>query len=144
MPSGAAVAVELEDDEPLMTAKDASLYRSVAARFNYLAQDRSDMQYACKEASRRMARPRTGDWAILTRIGRYLIGAPRLVQEFVWQDGEDVLRVYTDSDLGGVQSHLPQHQRRLDHAGTALSQDVLEHTGDCGALERRNRIIRTH
>ena len=48
-----------------------------------------------------MARPRRGDWRCLKRIGRYLIGAPRYVQTFWWQDPTDEVRVYTDSDWAG-------------------------------------------
>ena len=35
----------------LLDAADAKLFRSVVARCNYLAQDRVDIQYACKECS---------------------------------------------------------------------------------------------
>ena len=69
----------------LMRPADATRYRGIAARFNFLAQDRVDFQYACKEASRRMARPQVADWAILKRMGRYLIGCPRYVQRLPWQ-----------------------------------------------------------
>ena len=68
-----------------MAATEASLYRGIAARLEHLAQDRIDIQYACKEASRRMARPRLCDWPALKRIGRYRKGAPRYVQMFAWQ-----------------------------------------------------------
>ena len=37
-------------------------YRGVAARTNYLAADRPDIQYAAKEVCREMARPRRGAW----------------------------------------------------------------------------------
>ena len=84
-----------------MAAAEASLYRGIAARLNYLAQDRIDIQYACKEASRRMARPRLCDWPALKRIGRYLIGAPRYVQMFAWQALPEVVNTFTDSDWAG-------------------------------------------
>ena len=72
--------VEVTEESPELGAKDARWYRGVAARCNYLAQDRVDLQYATKEASRRMAKPRHTDWSLLKRLGRYLLGAPRLVQ----------------------------------------------------------------
>ena len=98
------ISVEIEDDTPLLNTVEAKLYRGVTARCNYLAQDRVDIQYACKECSRRMARPRQGDWAALKRIGRYLKGAPRLIQQFVWQELPKTVDVFTDSDWAGCKS----------------------------------------
>ena len=87
-----------------MTGAEASLYRGIAARLNYLARDRTDIQYACKEASRRMARPRVCDWPALKRMGRYLKGAQRYVQMFAWQSLAEVVDTYTDSDWAGCKS----------------------------------------
>ena len=98
------VAAEIEDDSPLLDAEEARLYRGVAARCNYLAQDRIDVQYSCKECSRRMANPRQGDWAALKRIGRYLKGAPRLIQSFRWQTLPRSVDVFTDSDWAGCRA----------------------------------------
>ena len=97
------VQVDKEDPEldEELEAAEATLYRGITARLNYLAQDRTDLQYSCKEASRRMARPRKGDWRCLKRIGRYLIGAPRYVQTFWWQLPTKTVRVFTDSDWAG-------------------------------------------
>ena len=88
----------------LMPPADAIRYRGIAARFNFLAQDRVDLQYACKEASRRMARPQVADWAILKRMGRYLIGCPRYVQRMPWQSVPVRLDTYTDSDWAGCKA----------------------------------------
>ena len=70
----------------------------MAARCNYLAQDKVNLQYATKEASRRMARPREADWALLKRLGCYLLGAPRLIQLFRWQALPKSVDVFADSD----------------------------------------------
>ena len=61
------------------------MYRGLAARANYLAQDRLDIQYAVKEIALRMSSPKDGDMALLKRLGRYLIGAPRAVYTYSWQ-----------------------------------------------------------
>ena len=74
--------IEVVEELFELSAKEARWFRGVAARCNYLAQDRVDLQYATKEASRRMAKPRQADFALLKRLGRYLLGAPRLVQLF--------------------------------------------------------------
>ena len=102
---GLSVPVQDEDAaqgaSDLKNAADAKLFRSVVARCNYLAQDRVDIQYACKECSRHMAKPCQGDWAALKRIGRYLKGAPRLIQHFSWQRMPEAVAVFTDSDWAG-------------------------------------------
>ena len=48
-----------------------------------------------------MAKPREGDWLKLKRVARYLVGAPRLVQAFEWQDLPTELLKFTDSDWAG-------------------------------------------
>ena len=87
--------------DELIDPKDASIYRAIVARVNFLAADRSDVQFASKEASRRMSAPRLRDWGLLKRIGRYLLGRPRAVQWFRWQDCPGHFSVYTDSNWAG-------------------------------------------
>ena len=53
-------------------------FRAIAARGNYLAMDRPDIQYAAKEICRWMAAPTEASVA-LKRLGRYLQGSPRLI-----------------------------------------------------------------
>ena len=102
-PSGIP-SVILEDEPELMSAEDSTRFRGLAARCNYLAQDRADIQFACKEASRRMAKPRCEDWQLLKRIARYLAGAPRYEQLFAWQDRPTHVNVFTDSDWAGCKT----------------------------------------
>ena len=61
-------------------------FRAVAARANYLAADRADIQYSVKEICRKMAKPEQGDWQKFVRLGRYLKGVPRCVIAREWQD----------------------------------------------------------
>ena len=88
---------ELEDMEP----KQASLFRAIVARVNFLAQDRCDILFASKECSRHMSSPKNGSWAALKRIGRYLIGRPRVVTRYTWQDPQCDLTAYSDSNWAG-------------------------------------------
>ena len=85
-------------EDKLLEPKDATLYRALTARLNYLAQDRVELLYAAKECSRRMATPRTGDWFILKRVGRYLAGSPRVVQLLRWQVMPKQVDTHVDSD----------------------------------------------
>ena len=82
------VIIEMDEDavrpgdsweEAEMSASDATRYRAIVARCNFLAIDRPDLMFAAKECSRKMARPQNGDWAALKRMGRYLIARPRVV-----------------------------------------------------------------
>ena len=50
-------------------------FRAIAARANYLAMDRPDVQYAAKEICRWMAAPTEASVVALKRLGRYLQGA---------------------------------------------------------------------
>ncbi len=73
---------EVTDQNTLLQGRELTKFRALSARLNYLAQDRPDLQYAVKEVARRMACPTQNDWLLMKRVGRYLLGAPRAVQEF--------------------------------------------------------------
>jgi hypothetical protein len=45
-----------------------------------------------------MAGPTSESWKALNRIDRYLKGAPRLVQEFRYQELPDAITIAVDSD----------------------------------------------
>ena len=88
-----------EEEEPLPNAQ-ATRYRMIAARANYLCADRTDIQYAVKECCRGMAAPEVRHWNMLKRLARYLLGRPRMVWEYRWQGNEHV-KGYSDSDWAG-------------------------------------------
>ena len=94
---------EEEDDEMdiELGPREAYEHRSVAARLNYLAVDRVDIQFATKELARTMAKPTRGDVLKAKKIGRYLVGVPRLVMTYRWNADAGVLSVYSDSDWAG-------------------------------------------
>ena len=93
----------LEENADPMSPAGASKYRMVAARLDYLAMDRPDIQYATKEASMYIAKPRIHHWNLLERIGRYFVGAPRAVQMFRWQTSIKRVKGHSDSDWAGDQ-----------------------------------------
>ena len=51
---------------------DARLFRALAARANYLSQDRADVQYAAKEACRHMEGPTRAAWGKIETVGSLL------------------------------------------------------------------------
>ena len=64
------VKVDLESEGELMSKSEASKFRRVAAKVNYLSQDRFDLAYASKELSKKMATPRVGDEIAAKRVIR--------------------------------------------------------------------------
>ena len=57
-------------------------FRAIAARANFLALDRVDVQYGVKEVCRDMSAPTASSWMKLKRLARYLLEFPRLVWDF--------------------------------------------------------------
>ena len=90
---------ELKDNREMLPDGDARRYREWAARANYLAQDRMDIQYATKEVCRGMCNPTKGDAKKLRRLTRYLITHPRAIIQYPWQADTDELRTDSDSDF---------------------------------------------
>ena len=75
-------------------------FRGTAARANFLSADRIDLQFATKEVCRTMSAPTNLGWQAAKRIGRYLVGKPRLV--YVYRKQElDAIDVYVDTDWAG-------------------------------------------
>ena len=72
-PCGRETLAEIEQGTDELEHNDATRFRSIAARVNYLSLDRPDMQFAAKELCRMMARPTTGCWGKLKRLARYLV-----------------------------------------------------------------------
>jgi hypothetical protein len=89
----------LKDDSPLSTDSHTT-FRALAARANYLAQDRIDLQFAAKEACRFMSAPTDSAEAALKRLGRYLIGHKRVVYCYPFQRAT-AIDVYSDTDWSG-------------------------------------------
>ena len=90
---------ELENDPELQT-RHHTAFRGAAARANYLAADRPDCQFAAKEVCRWMSKPTEAAWSALKRLCRYLVGLPRMIFKYAWQDISDV-DIYTDTDWAG-------------------------------------------
>ena len=84
-----------------LSIEDATQHRALTARGNYLAQDRSDIQYAIKELSRGMATPTVGDRKQLKKLGRYLLERPRIVTEYNYQEEVKEIVGWSDSDYAG-------------------------------------------
>ena len=91
---------DAESNAPL-TREEQIAFRSIAARLNFLAHDRVDIQFACKEVCRRMAKPVQQDWTAIKKICRYLRQAPRMAMRFEEQEAQSEIVVSTDTDYAG-------------------------------------------
>ena len=88
-------------DSRALGGSEATLYRAIAARLNYIALHRVDIQFWAKEIAKHMARPVELDWAKIKRVARYLAGAPRYVQMYEWQEYDGKMQTFADSDWAG-------------------------------------------
>ena len=59
-----------EDNEQVLSDKEATNYRATVARCNHLAPDRPDIAFTVKELARAMAKPTRGDLQRLKRLAR--------------------------------------------------------------------------
>ena len=108
-----------ENSKPLKGA-EATEYRALAARLNYLALDRMDLQYAAKCISKYMSKPVEYDMTALKRVGRYLVGKPRFTQIMIWQSPPKQLSAYSDSDWAGDKCSRKSTSGGLVMAGAHL------------------------
>ena len=98
-----------------------SPFRAVAARCNYLAADRPDVQFAAKEVCRWMSSPTALSLHALKRLGRFLEGRRRLVYKFSWQSVSCV-DVYTDTDWAGC----VRTRKSTSGGGLVLGQHLVK------------------
>ena len=90
-----------EEDDRILSPIEATQFRRVIARGNYLCQDRMDIQYAVKEVARGMATPRQSHLDKLIRLVKYLVGKMRYVIKYGRQDQVHAINCYGDSDFAG-------------------------------------------
>ena len=119
---GAKAVKKMERDahaDFLLSREEASLYRALAARANYLSQDRPDINFATKELCREFSAPNQKSYLRLKRLVRYLVGLPRLVYKFDFiakgQTPSDTIELYVDTDFAGC-----RETRRSTSGGVAL------------------------
>ena len=93
---------EQPGDEVDLEGKEATEFRAVAARVNYLSLDCPDLHFPVKQCSREMARPNKGSWRKLKRVARYMLGIRSVKWLYKWQEEPTHCHVKADSDWGGM------------------------------------------
>ena len=86
---------------PPVTAEQTTLYRSLVMRAQFLAQGGADLSEAVKSLTRKVKAPNESDMKDLKRLGRYLVGRPRVVNVYCPQRPTNVIKVHADSDHAG-------------------------------------------
>ena len=99
VPSVKATFKELEEDVDLPRTLHTA-FRGAAARGNYLAADRIDAQFQCKEICRYMANPTAHAWRAVKHMCKYFSNAFLFVYKFR-QHSVQCIDVCTDSDRTG-------------------------------------------
>ena len=138
-PGARASTAQVLNDEPL-PERFHTAFRAAAARANYLAQDRPDCQFACKEIRRWMAKPTTSAFDAIKRLGRFLVGQPRLVWRYAFQDD---LRHHgvLGHRLGRVSEDPEVDLRRLHPGWQTPHKDVELHASLCSPELGRGRVL---
>jgi len=90
-----------DEDIKELSREDASAYRALAARGNFLSIDRSDIRYTVKELARRMSKPRNINYRQLVHFGRCLSGKMRVVNKSNYQKSFKIMDIWTDTDRAG-------------------------------------------
>ena len=76
-------------------------YQKQAARANYLCLDRPDIGFATKETMRKLSAPTQSDMSALKKVGKFLMGKPRMISHFRFGERNQPLIVEGDSDHAG-------------------------------------------
>ncbi len=97
---GERIPVE-EGDEEELSPNMTKIYQALTARSNYLAQDRSDIQYSVKELARTMSKPTMSSWKGLVKLGKYLKYHSRSGYVYQYQEQPQELTIWTDTDYAG-------------------------------------------
>ena len=119
-----------------LNAEQATTFRALAAKANYLALDRPDLAFAAKELCRAFAQPTATDVIALKRLVRYLKGRTRMVYSYDFpehidgnngglkDDNEEIeITVYVDTDLAGC----AKTRRSTSGGALAMHPSLLKH-----------------
>ena len=74
------------------------MFRAVAARLNYLSRERPGITFATLKLCSNMSRPYAQDLKNMKRVGRFLVGRPRVGCLFEWQAHPSALHARADAD----------------------------------------------
>ena len=120
----------VEDNEdstdPELGREETTMFRAVVARLNYLSQDRPDITFATMKLCSKMSKPDAQDLKNMKRVGRFIVGRPRVGCLFEWQAHPSALHALADADWAGdrqsrksVSGGMILHGKHLTKAWTS-------------------------
>jgi hypothetical protein len=97
---------EQDDPNDNLDKEEGKVFRGLAARLNYMAQDNMFVQFPAKEICKNMSNPTRQDFAKIKRVVRFLKGMGDLSLLYAWQPEEEAgkVMVYVDSDWAGCRT----------------------------------------
>ena len=121
--------IEGADELRELPSEEASKFRGLVARANYLSQDRGDIKFAVKELSRRMAKPRFRDVEALKRLARYLVGKPRMISNFKRQEKHNGIVGWSDPDWQGM-----RRDKKINQRGIVVPRETHSEMLECHSI----------
>ena len=128
--------------DPELCHVETTMFRAVAARLNYLSQDRPDITFATMKLCSKMSRPDAQDLKNMKRVGRFVVGRPRVGCLFEWQAHLTALHALADADLAGDRQSREVGQWEHDFEWESLDQGLDEAAKHCRHQHRRSRTVR--
>ena len=117
--------------------EETTMFRAVAARLNCESQDRPDITFATMKLCSKMSRPDAQDLKNMKRVGRFLVGRPRVGCLFEWQAHPSALYALADADWAGdtqsrksVSGGMILHGKHLIKAWTKQQSIVATSTAE--------------
>ncbi len=101
MASSILKSKEARNESSRMSVSEATRFRGVAARLNYLAHDRVDLKTAAGNICKKMSDPMHEDWEEVKRVAMYLKYRPRLACVYRWQSDQAAITGYSDANWAG-------------------------------------------
>ena len=84
-----------------LSSEQATAYRALAARANYLSLDRPDISFAAKELCLQFSQPTEQSIKALKRLVRYLVGRPWVLLRFDYMNNTNEATIFVDTDSAG-------------------------------------------
>ena len=91
----------MEVDEVELSESEATKFRGLAARVNFLAQDCPDLQFPAKEVCCHTSFPTFASWARLKPLARYSVTRKAVIPLYERQDEGKLTTLHTDRDWAG-------------------------------------------
>ena len=128
--------------DPELGHEETTMFGAVAARLNYLSQDRPDITFATMKLCSKMSRPDAQDLKNKKGVFRFLVGRPRVGCLFEWQAHRSALHALADAGWAG------DRQSRRSVSGCVILHEkhlikaLDEAAKHCGHQHRRSRTVR--